>query len=801
MDNHRSGERRLHKRSDSPYNEHRSKKAKNSASPVNRSDYKSKYYFEDDRIGKPIHQAEARSPIPNRRSPSRHVHQDESPPRIRFEYSLRIGNLNYQFNERRTHAALMEEFKKYGLVDVKVLGFHKDRHAYVNFTKEEEARRARRQLQDKLLFGRPMRIEFSKSTILNKFSPQKPSVSFNKPNLSSRHVVDVPSRHHFDNRDSPSSVNHLRRSLSSKGASFDEPSFSRKGVVDTDPSVTRTLFVGNLDNKVTEGELQDVFGRYGQIENVDIKCPLNGSTAYAFVKYINIKDAIAAKEEMQDRFWGRHRLRVGYGKGFPVSRIWVGNLGGLDDMVEVEHHCDRYGVVKRVDYKDGDDHGFVHFVDHDAALIAVQSMKNLSLKSGNFLKIELAKSFVEQDDYVSFTDFVSRESTREGFGREERSIHSPSHSRKIIFDQHSPVRDLRAHINSTRHVRVRSEGNLNDEKVNGRHRSRGNGFAQEHHHHRHHDQQNREDRSILGMPPTAKYKHSTHSSKQWNKNEDQSRQPFRKSQRKSQDNGERSSRSHHQSEEKPGNKVRPSKLSSTNDNNKKKSPKDDLANVAYADITEPSSPDSDNLVKDLKQESNPLLEAESLVDFAKGFPVAWKGNLLLKNTAFPARMHLIGGDPAIAELLVKANEDIAVLKITQRLRLEPSRLDEVNKRIQSAGPKGHCLLLALPLAIPNPSTSQEESDSAQFRPLKTLVSYLKQKEAAGIVSLGDSSQSVELSVNEAGAVSQDSVNVGMLHAFPPCGFSLDLLKKVAPNLDSEASKDEHIVAVVMKGAA
>jgi len=76
----------------------------------------------------------------------------------------------------------------------------------------------------------------------------------------------------------------------------------------------------------------------------------------------------------------------------------------------------------------------------------------------------------------------------------------------------------------------------------------------------------------------------------------------------------------------------------------------------------------------------------------------------------------------------------------------------------------------------------------QLRPLRSLVSYLKQKEAAGIVALNAGSEN--------GEVGSD---VGVLHAFPPCDFAHDQLLKVAPNLGPEPTKEDHIVVLLVKG--
>jgi len=170
--------------------------------------------------------------------------------------------------------------------------------------------------------------------------------------------------------------------------------------------------------------------------------------------------------------------------------------------------------------------------------------------------------------------------------------------------------------------------------------------------------------------------------------------------------------------------------------------------------------------------------------------IVWNGGLILKSMVFPSRMFLCSGDVALIDQLMKdpVNE-IPVLRITQRLRLDPVRLEDVSRRMSTAGVFGHCMLLTT--AGSNSmqfNTGGEDGSQVQARPLRYLVSYLKQKEAAGVVSLNTTKDGKEVQ--------------GVLYVFPPCDYATDLLKKQAPNLVTDSSKDtkeEYLVIIVVKG--
>ncbi|KAH0500950.1 Msx2-interacting protein [Microtus ochrogaster] len=172
--------------------------------------------------------------------------------------------------------------------------------------------------------------------------------------------------------------------------------------------------------------------------------------------------------------------------------------------------------------------------------------------------------------------------------------------------------------------------------------------------------------------------------------------------------------------------------------------------------------------------------------------LAWQGMLLLKNSNFPSNMHLLQGDLQVASsLLVEGSTGgkVAQLKITQRLRLDQPKLDEVTRRIKVAGPNGYAILLAVPGSSDSRSSSSSAtSDTATStqRPLRNLVSYLKQKQAAGVISLPVGGN-------------KDKENTGVLHAFPPCEFSQQFLDSPAKALAK--SEEDYLVMIIVRGAS
>jgi len=172
--------------------------------------------------------------------------------------------------------------------------------------------------------------------------------------------------------------------------------------------------------------------------------------------------------------------------------------------------------------------------------------------------------------------------------------------------------------------------------------------------------------------------------------------------------------------------------------------------------------------------------AQTVAEICRKMPKVWDGGLILKNSLFPTKLHLIEGNRRIADAL-KDEQERTNLKITQRLRLDQNKLDDVTKRMSNSS--SHAVFLGM-----STSTSiQHENPEIQSRPLRNLISYLRQREAAGVISM---------TYKE----SEDNQQQGVLYCFPPCTYSLDLLRREAPNVTDESSKDDHLLVVVVCGS-
>ncbi|KAJ1524267.1 hypothetical protein ONE63_010780 [Megalurothrips usitatus] len=465
------------------------------------------------------------------------------------------------------------------------------------------------------------------------------------------------------------------------------PNYLQHLAPEDDPLATRTLFAGNLEINISDDELRRIFGRYGAVEDIDIKRPPPGTgNAYAFVRFQNLDMAHRAKVELSGQYIGKFQCKIGYGKATPTTRIWVGGLGPWISIPQLEREFDRFGAIKKTDYVKGENQAYILYDSIDAAQAAVKEMRGFPL-GGPDRRLRI--DFADAGPNFGFKQ-------RPPFAQDDNAGGNYS----------GPPRGFRGRGGMPWH----------DRRGGGR-----GGF-----------------RGQAAFPPDG---YGRNEDPEWN-----SRRP---------------------------------PADADYDNAGRRSSVGDGA----GDRSRSNSPRRHSTGSDSGSERgrNGLMSsAHTLSELARKCSTLWQGALILKNSLFPAKFHLTDGDNDIIDGLMKDEDGKNMLRITQRLRLDQPKLEDVSKRISSS--LSHAIFLGL--AGSSASITNDDA-SVQTRPLRNLVSYLKQKEAAGVISL----------------LNKDTEATGVLYAFPPCPFSTELLKRTAPNLTEDSLKEDHLVIVVVRGGS
>ncbi|XP_034000766.1 RNA-binding protein 15 [Trematomus bernacchii] len=740
--------------------------------------------------------------------------QRVQPPGAESEYkTLKISDLGTQLNDEDIEDGLFHEFKKFGDVSVKISRSNDERIAFVNFRKPEDARAAKHARGRLVLYDRPLKIE---AVYINRRRSRSP--------VERDLYGAAPSHRHLQRPLSPTGLGYrdyrlqqlalgrlppppppplprelerdrefalfearARPAFIAERAAFREEDFISP---EDDQRANRTLFLGNLDTTVTEADLRRAFDRFGIITEVDIKRPTRGQTStYGFLKFENLDMAHRAKLSMSGKIVGHNPIKIGYGKATPTTRLWVGGLGPWVPVAALAREFDRFGTIRTIDFRKGDTWAYIQYESLDAAQAACTHMRGFPLGGPERrLRVDFAdtehryqQQFLQPLPIPPFDmvaeSFVHRATTEPLRVRERTPPPLHFRERDLFPGAEWPNPAIRDRVRASpfeplehleRERRAREPWSL-ERELQGREPPRKRRAMEDGRH---------IDPSPDSTDRTLRRRRASPDGSPEGIIRDGGRfsdpeRPLR---------GERPSpaRECHSSLERAGAERR-LKSQSLSD----KGPSGSGVS-AVGDRKRKAGDGGKGPAKRERSESSSKGGQASKPDGSK-LSLAWHGMLLLKNSNFPANMHLLEGDHNVAsDLLAEgtSGRQVGELKITQRLRLDQPKLDEVSRRIKVAGPGGYAILLAVPGTTEDLSSSDPAASTQ--RPLRNLVSYLNQKQAAGVISLPVGG-------------SRDKDNTGVLHAFPPCDFSQQFLDSSAKALAK--SEEDYLVMIVVRGAS
>ncbi|XP_036388944.1 RNA-binding protein 15 [Megalops cyprinoides] len=736
--------------------------------------------------------------------------------------TLKISELGSQLSDEDIEDGLFHEFKKFGDVSVKISRINDERVAFVNFRRPEDARAAKHARGRLVLYERPLKIE---AVYINRRRSRSP--------IEKDPYVAVPGHRHLHTQRplSPTGLGYrdyrlqqlalgrlpppppppLPRDLErereyafyaeararpayiAERAAFREEEFISP---EDDQRANRTLFLGNLDITVTESDLRRAFDRFGVITEVDIKRPSRGqSSTYGFLKFENLDMAHRAKLSMSGKVVGRNPIKIGYGKATPTTRLWVGGLGPWVPLAALAREFDRFGTIRTIDYRKGDTWAYIQYESLDAAQAACTHMRGFPLGGP------------ERRLRVDFADTEHR--------------YQQQFLQPLPLPHYDIVAESFLHRTAPEALRVRERS---PPPLHFRERELYPGAEW--------PTPAVRERVRAAFEPLDHLERERRPREAWSlERELQSRDPARKRRlledsrhlERSPDSSERSARRRHcpslerspggssrdggrfSDSERPLRVDRPSPARERHASLDRGPVEKRVKALGQAESAAAGGGGGAVVGTERKRKAGEAGKGptkkerlDSLTSSKGGQPakqdaagqklsLAWQGMLLLKNSSFPSNMHLLEGDLGVATSLLldgSTGGQVAQLKITQRLRLDQPKLDEVTRRIKVAGPSGYSVLLAVPGSSDEGSAS--DSASSTQRPLRNLVSYLKQKQAAGVISLPVGG-------------SRDKEHTGVLHAFPPCHFSQQFLDSSAKALAK--TEEDYLVMIIVRGAS
>lgn len=125
-------------------------------------------------------------------------------------------------------------------------------------------------------------------------------------------------------------------------------------------------------------KLKRLFSKYGKLLNLIVKRK-NRYASYGFVKYLHLKDALEAKNQLAGTYVGRQRMAVGFGSICQTCLIWIGDYTRQIDpeeiAIQVKKHADY------LEYSLSKDESFIYFVfkEVEDSITVVENIRGLRL--------------------------------------------------------------------------------------------------------------------------------------------------------------------------------------------------------------------------------------------------------------------------------------------------------------------------------------------------------------------------------------------------------------------------------------
>lgn len=172
-----------------------------------------------------------------------------------------------------------------------------------------------------------------------------------------------------------------------------------------------TLYIGNLDKNVTENQIFDRFSRFGRITRFSIMRDRNKqeSRGFAFIEFMNVKDAEAAKTNTNNERLGNKYIRVmwkgDHKKAPETANIFVSEIDPHATQGDLENAFQQFGPVLTsnlsMNEKTGvsNNYGQVQFKSEQDAQRCLDESKHKKIMVGEQpCKVDMFKSKSERDE-------------------------------------------------------------------------------------------------------------------------------------------------------------------------------------------------------------------------------------------------------------------------------------------------------------------------------------------------------------------------------------------------------------------
>ncbi|KAB1208507.1 Polyadenylate-binding protein 2 [Morella rubra] len=203
--------------------------------------------------------------------------------------------------------------------------------------------------------------------------------------------------------------------------------------------VTTSLYVGDLDQSVTDSQLYDLFNQLGQVVSVRVCRDLSTrrSLGYGYVNYSNPQDAARALDVLNFTPLNGKPIRIMYSHRDPsIRKSGAGNIfiKNLDKAIDHKALHDTFSAFGNIlsckvatdSYGQSKGYGFVQFDTEEAAQKAIEKLNGMLLNDkqvfvGPFLRKQERESAIDKSKFnnvfvKNLSELTSEEDLNRMFG-------------------------------------------------------------------------------------------------------------------------------------------------------------------------------------------------------------------------------------------------------------------------------------------------------------------------------------------------------------------------------------------------
>ncbi|KAF6152435.1 hypothetical protein GIB67_035503 [Kingdonia uniflora] len=151
---------------------------------------------------------------------------------------------------------------------------------------------------------------------------------------------------------------------------------------------SQNLWVGNLSTETTDSDLTDLFGEYGEIDNVTNYAARN----FAFLHFKRLDDAKAARDALQGSNLHGNPMKIEYARpAKPGKHLWVGGISSNVTKEQLEDEFLKFGEIEEYRFLGDRNTALIDYFRPEDAAVALKNLNGKRI-GGEEIRVDYLRS-------------------------------------------------------------------------------------------------------------------------------------------------------------------------------------------------------------------------------------------------------------------------------------------------------------------------------------------------------------------------------------------------------------------------